>query len=187
MIILKAHVDWHEGWANFPSIALAVDSLPKMDDLRYEERAGIYYAERDGYVSFFYWTEPGEGYGGRTFVLKMVDGSERSLQGPWSSNPGHVNSVGFGPCLAATIASGKHLYVEHYCTLSLVRDILPHVSVGSGYTIGKEDRIVFPPGSRCALTKIDFFGKPLYVPAVKMPDGSLWRKDCKNGLLEVIE
>ncbi len=98
MKILKARVNWMIGWLNQPDFQILVDRIPKLDELRYEARDGHYYAELDGYVNFFGYSAPGEGYGGRTFTLHMKDGSKADLIGPWSSRSGLLNAHGFGPC-----------------------------------------------------------------------------------------
>lgn len=96
--ILDAKVEWYKPYANDPSFKLLVEDLPNPDDFRYEEKNGLYVAEKDGMFSFYYYQRPGQGFGGWTFNIKMKDGSEKQLVGPWSSRSGCVNQLGFGLC-----------------------------------------------------------------------------------------
>lgn len=92
MKILKAKVQWNKGFANSPEFMALVDAYPSAEDFKYVAGpCGIYYAELDGAVDFFYYSSPGEGYGGRHFKLNMVDGSIKTLKGPWSSRAGAMN------------------------------------------------------------------------------------------------
>lgn len=104
MLITGASVDWKLFYDNAPQFSIVVDQIPDRDDLVYQEKNGIYYAEKDGYVSFLYYDKPGNGYGGQHFDLHMQSGETKTLIGPWSSRAGAVNSVGFGPCLDVSLA-----------------------------------------------------------------------------------
>lgn len=100
MKVNNASVRWNEGWLNHPQLILDVDrSEVNYDTMRYEQRGSIYYAEREGLVSFFAYSGPGDGYGGHEFPITMKDGTKKILKGPWSSRASAINSMGFGPCL----------------------------------------------------------------------------------------
>lgn len=58
---------------------------------KFEERSGIYRAQDGDVVEYFSYDKPGGGFGGREFTLDMVDGTQRTLIGPWSSRAGVVN------------------------------------------------------------------------------------------------
>jgi hypothetical protein len=107
MRLISAEVEWHEQYLNHPNLVLRVDKLPCPESMIYEERNKIFYAERFGYVSFFYYSTPGDGYGGREFPITMKDGTSRILKGPWSSRASCVNRQGFGPCLDVTLLEGN--------------------------------------------------------------------------------
>jgi len=94
---MKASVNWMEGWANPPKLEIHLDRYPESGQFVYEETQGCYFAvdQETGVVRYFYYERPGRGYGGRTFDLKMKDGSTRSLIGPWSSRCQCMNEVGF--------------------------------------------------------------------------------------------
>jgi len=109
MKLISAKVDWMEGFANKPNLILTVDHIPKRDNMRFRQSGNFYYAELEGYVTFFYYERPGAGYGGSTFSLKMVDGTTKSLIGPWSSRAGSLNTV-FGPCVDVTIIEESNGY-----------------------------------------------------------------------------
>lgn len=71
----------------------------------YEERDGLFYAKdpRTERVSYFHYNSPGKGFRGSTYNLKMVDGTTRTLEGPWSSRAECMNQAGFTPCKEVTI------------------------------------------------------------------------------------
>ena len=123
MQIISTKVEWHEEYLNFPNLVIEVDALPDPKVLRYEERNGIYYAEHRGYVSFFYYTAPGDGFGGAKFPIVMKDGTSKVLVGPWSSRASCVNEQGFGPCMDVTLkVQGKpHSYFAGAVTLHLAQ------------------------------------------------------------------
>lgn len=62
-------------------------------NFRFEERQGLYRAQLGDFVKFYYYTKPGNGYGGMSVDITMIDGSKRTLKGPWSSRAGCVNRV----------------------------------------------------------------------------------------------
>lgn len=92
MKILDARIDWMFGWANTPIMRLLVDKMPDHSQLRYKcygegpNHTGLYFAQLDGYVDFFYSTDDKTGFGGRVFTPTMEDGTARRIRGPWSSN-----------------------------------------------------------------------------------------------------
>lgn len=90
MKIIDAQVDWYHTYANNPNIKILLNEKPNYDDFVYEEHNNIYYAENFPLVSFFYYKNPDQGYGGRHFNLKMKDGTVKTLKGPWSSNSASV-------------------------------------------------------------------------------------------------
>lgn len=67
--------------------------------MQYEQRGSMYFAqdERTGRVSYFFYKEPGHGFGGSTYNLPMKDGTTAVLIGPWSSNSHAMNRAGFEP------------------------------------------------------------------------------------------
>lgn len=111
MKILKAEVEWHFGYGNTPGFKVLVDQIPDLDDLRYRCVDGkSYYAELDGYVSFFAYEGPGEGFGGRVFPITMEDGTKKDLVGPWSSNSMWMNQVGYGPCVEVSMTADPKVW-----------------------------------------------------------------------------
>lgn len=96
MNILSARIDWNDEYDNPANLVIRVDSIPPSEDLCYEKKGSYYFAEQNGYVSFFF-DDPKnhEGYGGSRFDLTMKDGSKVTLVGPWSGNPMGAASVGF--------------------------------------------------------------------------------------------
>ena len=111
MKLLKAEVEWHIGYSNAPDLVLHLDTIPKGDEFEFEQRGPLYYAEKDGFVRFYAYQKPGSGFGGREFRIRMKDGEERVLKGPWSSRSGCMNRAGFGPCVDVTfVADGFRGY-----------------------------------------------------------------------------
>jgi hypothetical protein len=116
MKVLKAKVDWHLEYDNHPTLTVLVDSMPNYDTLVFNEINGIYYSIQDGYASYLYYVKPGEGFAGRTFTLKMVDGTTRTLIGPWSSRAGCVNTTLYehdsskGPIVDVTMTDDPDVY-----------------------------------------------------------------------------
>jgi hypothetical protein len=135
MRIIKGGVKWMEGWGNRPTIAIAVDKLPDRSALRYEQRGSLYYAELEGLVSFFSYSRPDDGFGGRHFDIVMTDGSKKKLIGPWSSRAGAMNSVGFGPCVDVSICEGesnfdRRSFYDGAVTLEVLRQGLHLIDPG---------------------------------------------------------
>lgn len=97
MKLINAKVDWRLGWANHPTLNIEVDKVPLHDTLVYQkEKTGagnvLYWAEHEGYVSFMCHNFTNEsGYGGRTFHVKLEDGTTDKVKGPWSSRSGAMN------------------------------------------------------------------------------------------------
>lgn len=112
MRVLNAKVDWMLKWANSPDLYLFVDHIP--DELEYEQKGCFYFAEKEGFVNFFYYARPDQGYAGRKFHLKMKDGSEKVLIGPWSSNSSSMNAAGFPLCKEVTITDKQDVWERGY-------------------------------------------------------------------------
>lgn len=120
MKVLKARVNWMLGWANRPHLEILVDKIPEMTEMRFEERYGLYYAEKDGYVMFFAWSGRGNdgGYDGRIFNIVMADGTSTTLEGPWSSRAGSANAHGFGPCVDVSLTADPSSFERGYTFFS---------------------------------------------------------------------
>jgi len=136
MKILKSRVDPMEGFANDPQLYILVDKMPPLDELVYERKGDCYFAEKDGYVRFFFYAKPGPGYGGREFHIKVKEGDkviEKVLKGPWSSRSGVMNKLGFTPCLEVAITDDPkvfergHTFYAAAATVDLVKEALPLV------------------------------------------------------------
>jgi len=114
MKVLNAKVNWYERFANRPVLELLVDKISDADDFVYEERNCLFFAENDGEVSFFAYKGPGDGYYGRTFNIRMKDGSRKDLIGPWSSRAGCVNDNGFTKCLDVHFTDDPEAFKRGY-------------------------------------------------------------------------
>ncbi len=98
MNITGAKIEWLDDFDSPPTLFIEVDGfLPKWDEYRYEQRGASYFAQHEsGVCSFFYYAAPSkDGYGGSSFELKMIDGTKRTLVGPWSGNELGMAAAGF--------------------------------------------------------------------------------------------
>jgi len=126
--ILAAKPNWYQTFDNYPHMQILVDAIPKTADMRFEKRGDLYFAESDGYVMFYAYHSPGEGYGGAQFHLTMKDGSTAVLKGPWSSRPAQMNLAGFTPSCDVEITSEPaafergYTFMAGHVTLAVLRE-----------------------------------------------------------------
>ena len=113
MKILAARVKNSYEFDNLPTLEVLVDKIPDNDSLVYEQKGTSYFAEKDGYVSFFYYSGPGEGYGGRKFTINTKDGF-KDLHGPWSSNSVAMESAGFPKSVSVHLTDDLKAYEKGY-------------------------------------------------------------------------
>jgi len=119
MEILKAKIDYKPQFSNSPTLQVLVDSLECMDHMVYQkDNRGLYFSEKDGFVNFFYYIRPDNGYAGRQFTLQIEqdDGSvkEEVLIGPWSSRAGVMNRVFDTQCVEVSITDDPEAYDRGY-------------------------------------------------------------------------
>ena len=118
MKILRAKIDWIMSACNDPRLQILVDKIPDRKDLTYTCRRGrginLYFAEKDGYVSFFAWSGHGNdgGYGGSEWDIKVGRKIVR-VKGPWSSRPGVMNQY-FTQCMEAAMTNDPETYEKGY-------------------------------------------------------------------------
>lgn len=105
MKITGIEIDWYIGWGNDPDIKIVVDEEPdwKNDFLFQKIKQNAF----RGSTSYYYWAESPsgllraylhkpwdqEGFGGSGFTLKMLDGTEETIYGPWDCGTGMANSL----------------------------------------------------------------------------------------------
>lgn len=132
MKILKLKIHWMKVWSSDPMIQVLVDRETKLDELRFDARDDLYFAELDGYVAFFAHC-PGNqrGSGGSVFDLTMRDGSKVSLKGPWSSRPAVANQLGFTESIDVSLTDDPaafergYTFMAAHATVEAVRAALP--------------------------------------------------------------
>ena len=92
----------------------------------YHPTVGMYFAvdERTGRVSYFFYDQPGRGFGGSKYKITMVDGSVKELIGPWSSNSHAMNAVGHEPSKEVNI-DGKYNMADAMTVKEINRLLLP--------------------------------------------------------------
>lgn len=113
MKILAAKVKNLEEFDNLPTLEVLVDNIPDNDSLVYEQKGNSYFAEKDGYISFFHYSGPGEGYGGRKFTINTKDGF-KDLYGPWSSNSVAMEQAGFPKTINVSLTDDPKAYEKGY-------------------------------------------------------------------------
>ena len=96
------------------------------DAFIYEQKDWAYFAEdkATGRVRYFHYTQPGDGFGGYTYRLPMVDGSTATLIGPWSSNSQAMNTLGMKPSKEVTI-QGRHNMADAMTIEAINKLLLP--------------------------------------------------------------
>lgn len=130
MKVLKASVDWKCAYANHPGLRILVDRIPGWEEMLFEEKENCYFSECEGFVKFFYYRNPGDGFGGRHFSIKMKNGEEKILIGPWSTNSGRMNTIGFTPSIEVSITDEPkvwergHTFWAGAITLELAEKVL---------------------------------------------------------------
>lgn len=125
MKILDARVNWMSEFDNDPGLQVLVDRVPPLEELIYIERplgrsACFLYAEKGGYVHYLYAdTRDTRGFSGRGYTLKVrkewgAEPVEETYIGPWSSRSAVANSLGFGPCVDASITDSLEAFQRGY-------------------------------------------------------------------------
>lgn len=128
MKIIDGRVNWCEEWANVPDLVLHVTRIPRLEELKFDQRGYLYFAHtEEGYVRFFNWSGKGNdgGYGGMDFSITMLDGSKKTLRGPWSSGSYATNREGFTPCMEVSLADNKLVFDRGYTLIA------SHISISS--------------------------------------------------------
>jgi len=158
--IIAAKINLNMQWDISPAVEITVKGNPysKMSNYVYEERGGMYRAETtEGFTNFFHWKGPGNegGYGGRTSKVKMVDGTTRTIKGPWSSNAEFVSSVFLDrkPVIEISVLEAKN----------------QHSSIGGAMTVEK----------CCELLKLPKMGYKEFSMHLLMMKLEMCRRDAK--------
>lgn len=117
-----------------PALKERFDSA--QDRYAYEQKGPLYFAhdELTGLVSFFAYSEPGRGFGGAKFNIRLNDGTEKVLHGPWSSRCGVMNEVGFTPSTEITLVD------KYRMSAAMSIEMLNRLLAGSGYRMSREQK-----------------------------------------------
>lgn len=193
MEFIKGRVNWMKGYGNWPHFELLVEGVPPMDEMRYERRDSYYLAEKDGCVSFFSYSGPGSGYGGRGFEITLKDESKITLVGPWSGRATYANLL-FPHCANVTCHDNAKQYEKNNgggfsgaVTIEWLKAVLDRIDFGAYYQkkiwtaegIKDAERISFE-GAKLELIAINPFKDEreiMYLPAVRLYDGTLFTKE----------
>jgi len=112
MKILDMKINWNYKCSNKPRIQVLVDEIPKIDDMLFSVNGNLYYSEIDGYVRFFYYNRPGDGYSGQIYHLRLDNGKQIDLVGPWSSRASVMNDVGFAHCTEVSLTTEPETMIK---------------------------------------------------------------------------
>jgi len=141
-----------EGFANAPRLVLYTpESPPSWDSYIYDFHCtGLYQGIQGEWVNFFSYREPGQGYGGRKYNIKVRTQNgfrEEVLEGPWSSRAGVINKYFVTHCVDVTIQAPDHLYA-------------------AAVTLGAARRAIGMVQGACLCKQVDpHDGDIIYIPA----------------------
>lgn len=93
MKIIDARYDLMEQWANSPTLHVLIDPeehTRMIEEMRYHflEKHRLFYAQHGDWITGYFHSGSDKnegGYSGRAFLLKMADGTQRTIIGPWHS------------------------------------------------------------------------------------------------------
>lgn len=106
---IECSINWNYRFERLSELQIVVNEIPNLDDLRYKHIDlgcnELWFAEKEGYVSFFSWASPKQsgGFNGRHFPIILEDGSMITLLGPWASRAGVMNKHFLPQCLDVAI------------------------------------------------------------------------------------
>jgi len=122
MKIKNVKIDLNTSYANSPRIEVYIDELPEVGLFIQKDR--LYFSENDGYVRFLADSDNHNGYGGSKFELKMLDGTVKTLRGPWSSRSGVMNAMGFTPCVDVVYIDKDDYHYSGSITVEKLQKVL---------------------------------------------------------------
>lgn len=145
--IVDVGVDWNNEYDNSPRLRITIDGPPpEPESFRYTEKDNLYLAVKDGFARYYYYKELGDGFYGRKIPITMADGTEKILEGPWSSRAGHVNRTHDQQVVDVAIQYNKYGLFSGAITLELAMKLAPLAGVG--------------------LARVEHVGDIVYVPHV---------------------
>lgn len=108
-------------------LALLVDKIPQTDELVFQRRNDLYFAEKDGYVEFYYYNKL-DTAGAFHKTIKLKNGKIVKLNGAWSSRCGIMNKY-FPHTIQVLITEIGDEFTNNpilgaYITVKLARQIL---------------------------------------------------------------
>jgi hypothetical protein len=195
--ITGGHIDWVAHADNRPTLWLTIEGWP--EDMRYEkipitefpigygalrislrQTGYVYFAEAEGACSWYSYSRPGDGFGGRTFKLRMVDGTTENLIGPWASSAATVNKLGRGPVIDVTATGNPPLMSA--LLVSVAAEAMPRVTVPDYLPPEwmQATAVRFPAGTVAALRRVERKDGDIYEPFALLPDGSSWFKPDRH-------
>ena len=143
MDIKHAYIDdWakRKGYGNPPDLVIEVEQVPNLGDYRFESMPGadsgstLYFAHLDGFVQYFSHNPKNEsGFGGARYDLTLIDNSQVSLRGPWSSRAAVMEKAGFEPITVDIV-------VIEWCTGYKLAQSVSLAAAMAGMTIAMKDR-----------------------------------------------
>jgi hypothetical protein len=108
MNVLDSKIYHNKQYANPPTLQILVDGYPATKDMVFQSKplngGTAYFAEKNGYVSFFHHDPRLEtGYGGSIFTLTLETGETVNIKGPWSSRPSVMGPLFGIDCMDASL------------------------------------------------------------------------------------
>lgn len=153
---MRLTINWHHGFSNLPEFELHL-SKPVTHNFRYlwYPESHYYYAEDGIFTAFYAYNGPGDGFGGATIPVKLVNGEIHELKGPYAGNVGYVNSQRLWqeypgarqPVVSIVSVAGGHSRISANCIFSAVRDLRPngvHIVCTDGQRVYRHWRDVPP-------------------------------------------
>lgn len=163
MRVLRAKINYNDGYCNNPELQVLVDKIPELKDLDYKvirrkdcgTGMNLYLAEKEGYVNFMAWSGKGNDNGccGMEWQI-IVNGKPVLVRGPWSSRSGVMNMFFKTQCMEVAITDNAESFEKGYTFIAgaltvekVLKEVLPflHHSVMLLRIVDKEGEITYVP------------------------------------------
>lgn len=153
-------IDWHKKYSNAPSFWLESTLDPGKLEFLYEHRNGVYYGiHSDGWVGLHYHSGKPvkqEGYGGRAFELKMLNGTTKTLLGPWHGGASGAAKEGFPPIVKVSWKYDGLGYFGVYAQLPLFSALVAKFDPTRKFVnVTQHNYTTFQPLTKLGLPKTD--------------------------------
>lgn len=125
MKALKAKINWYDNFVNSGRLCILTEEPhPDISEFCFIKRNDCYWAQHDGWVWFFHYSAPGNGFSGYKFNIHVYGDTMEELIGPWSSNSAYMESIGFPPSVPVHFTNDINSWEKGY-TFTSGHIILP--------------------------------------------------------------